>query len=76
MLCLKEALAFHRDLHSNLWRCPLLPHRLLVAIGWVILAIINLGLYKYTGFWPSALLAAVAAGAGIAMLGGILGDLL
>jgi hypothetical protein len=52
----------------------LLPHRLLVAIGWVILAIINLGLYKYTGFWPSALLA--AAGAGIAMLGGILGDLL
>jgi hypothetical protein len=54
----------------------MLPPRLLVAVGWVILAVINLGLYEYTGFWPSALLAALIAGAAVAMLVGILRDLL
>jgi hypothetical protein len=47
-----------------------------VAIGWVILAVINLGVYEYTQYWPSAIMAALTAGIGIAMLGNILGDLL
>jgi hypothetical protein len=54
----------------------MLPHRLPVAIVWVVLAVINLGVYAYTQYMPSALLAILFAGVGIAVLGSILGDLL
>jgi len=52
----------------------MLPRRLLVAVGWVILAVINLGLYEYAGGGLSALMAALAAGVAVAMLVGILRD--
>jgi hypothetical protein len=47
-----------------------------VAYGWVILAIVNLGVYEYTQFWPSALLAAIMAGIAGAMFVGILREIL
>jgi len=46
----------------------MLSRRMTVAIGWVTLAIINLGVYEYTQFVPSAVLSAVTAGIGVAML--------
>jgi len=46
----------------------MLSRRMTIAIGWVILAIINLGVYEYTQFVPSAVLSAVTAGIGGAML--------
>ena len=54
----------------------MLPPRLLVAIGWVVLALINTGLYRYTGSLVSALLVIITASIGLAMLAGILRDLL
>ena len=54
----------------------MLPHRLLVAYGWIIMAVINLGVFEYTQFWPSAVLAGLTAGVAGAMFVGVLRDLL
>lgn len=54
----------------------MLPRRLLAPIGWVVLALINTGLYRYTGSLASALLAIMTASVGLALLAVILRDLL
>ena len=57
-------------------RFQMLPRRLLAPIGWVVLALINTGLYRYTGSLASALLAIMTASVGLALLAVILRDLL
>lgn len=54
----------------------MLPAKLRLAFFWVVLAVVNLGVYLHNGFWLTALLSAVTAGVGGAMLVGILRDLL